>query len=105
MSLCKAVAQKYGYIKFLIMHGMFQFHFVLNVAVGGTSGFIPDDVINRGGASPKPWKNSDSDLFTKFWDARGHWYETWDGENAAMQVDWIKVYQKSAGNKIIIIIS
>jgi len=81
-----------------------HFHFLLNVAVGGCNGFIPDDsrASNRGGAFPKPWRNSDGykEGMNNFWNARDQWYWTWDpteGENAAMQVDYIRVY--TAQNK------
>ena len=70
-----------------------QFHFILNVAVGGTNGFIPDDCIN--GGAPKPWSNSDgwSKAMEKFYDDRTNWQTTWSGEDAALQVDYIRVYQ------------
>ena len=76
-----------------------QFHFILNIAVGGTNGFIPDDGINRGGAYPKPWSNADwyVDAMQKFYDARNDWLWTWaqtEGENAAMQVEYVRVYQR-----------
>jgi len=37
-----------------------QFYLVLGIAVGGTSGFFPDDFI---GPYEKPWKNSDPKVF------------------------------------------
>jgi len=75
------------------------FHFILNVAVGGTGGFIPDNVVNRGGDSRyvKPWRNSDGyvNAMRNFYNARTNWLWTWDqeGDNNAMQVDYIRVYQ------------
>jgi len=75
------------------------FHFILNVAVGGTNGFIPDGAVNRGGDPnlQKPWNNGDGYInsMQKFYNARGNWQWTWDveGENNAMQVDYIRVYQ------------
>jgi hypothetical protein len=77
-----------------------QFHFVLNVAAGGSNGFIPDGCINRDGdpAAQKPWSNSDSyvDAMSKFYNTRGVWKPTWDseGDNLAMQIDYIRVYQR-----------
>lgn len=79
-----------------------NFHFILNVAVGGTGGYIPDGAINRGGNpdQQKPWSNSDwyVTAMQKFYNARNNWKWTWDqeGDNNAMQVDYIRVYQ---GNK------
>ena len=75
------------------IHLHFQFHFILNVAVGGTNGFIPDDCIN--GGAPKPWSNSDgwSEAMKKFYDDRTNWLTTWNGEDATLQVDYIRVYQ------------
>jgi hypothetical protein len=75
------------------------FHFILNVAVGGTGGFIPDGAVNRGGdpGLQKPWNNGDGYVgsMQRFYNARGAWQWTWDmeGENNAMQVDYIRVYQ------------
>ncbi len=28
-----------------------------------------------------------------FWAAEDAWYSTWNGEDAAMQIDWVKVSQ------------
>jgi hypothetical protein len=75
------------------------FHFIVNVAVGGTGGFIPDGAVNRGGDPnlQKPWNNGDGYLLgmQKFYNARGNWLWTWDseGDNNAMQIDYIRVYQ------------
>nr|AAY85742.1 CCF-like protein [Aporrectodea icterica] len=72
------------------------FHFILNVAVGGLNGFIPDGATN--GGEQKPWSNGDSyvSAMQKFYDARGNWKGTWDdeGDNNAMQVDYIRVYKR-----------
>jgi hypothetical protein len=75
------------------------FHFILNVAVGGTGGFIPDGCTNRGGAAgqQKPWNNGDGyvNCMRNFYNGRGAWLPTWDSEGANnhMQVDYIRVYQ------------
>ena len=81
------------------------FHLVLNVAIGGTNGFIPDGAINRDGVTKhqKPWNNSDSYelAMKKFYDSRINWLSTWndEGDNAHMQIDYIRVYQTS-GDKV-----
>ena len=77
-----------------------QFHFVLNVAVGGLNGFIPDGGINHGGnpSFQKPWNNYDDYIsaMNKFYNRVSDWKWTWDqeGENSALQIDYIRVYQK-----------
>jgi len=69
-------------------------HFlILNVAVGGT-GYFSDNAVNEGG---KPWSNTSPQASLDFWNAKNQWYPTWtpeenNGENAAMQVDYIKVW-------------
>ena len=44
--LGKLVKEKGGLLLLLL----FQFHFIINVAVGGTNYYIPDDCVNAGGA-------------------------------------------------------
>lgn len=68
-----------------------QFYLILNVAVGGTNGYFPDSIVNEGYA--KPWNNSDSKAFEAFWKAKSLWYPTWKGDDAAMQIDSIKMWQ------------
>lgn len=82
------------------------FHFIMNVAVGGCNGFIPDNeiAINRQCNQPgrehlcKPWDNKDGQVLgmNKFYERRNDWYWTWaqEGENRAMQVDYVRVYQR-----------
>ncbi|ELU07206.1 hypothetical protein CAPTEDRAFT_98044 [Capitella teleta] len=76
-----------------------DFHFILNVAVGGVGGYIPDNVINRGNNDlyGKPWSNSMSQIEaqSRLWDARDTWFWTWEGEDAAMQVDYVRVYEQA----------
>ena len=64
------------------------------MAVGGTNGYFPDDAINNGNQS-KPWTNTGSgNKMQQFWDSHAQWYPTWESEDAAIQVKWIRVYQK-----------
>ncbi|OXA47082.1 beta-1,3-glucan-binding protein [Folsomia candida] len=63
-----------------------EFYILLNVAVGGTNGFFPDDV-----QPPKPWRNDAGNAFAEFWAARNAWHPTWAGENAAMQIDYVRI--------------
>lgn len=69
-----------------------EFYIILNVAVGGTNGYFPDNVPNK--PYPKPWKNSSSKGPEEFWRAKHQWFPTWKGEDAAMQVKYVKVWQK-----------
>ena len=64
------------------------------MAIGGTNGYFPDNVINNGNET-KPWNNTGSgNKMQQFWNDHAQWYPTWEGEDAAMQVKWIRVYQK-----------
>lgn len=72
------------------------FYFLLNVAVGGTNGYFPDNWVNLPYA--KPWSNPTETAFRDFWNARGNWYPTWNpsvsnGEGAAMQIQYIRVWK------------
>lgn len=63
------------------------------MAVGGPGGFFPDNVYNAGGT--KPWKNSDSETSAakKFWQQKSKWQPTWKGDDAAMIVDSVRMWQ------------
>ncbi|WAR02690.1 BGBP-like protein [Mya arenaria] len=71
-----------------------EFFLIMNVAVGGTA-FFPDKFRS---ATGKPWSDT-SDFATRdYWNARDQWYPTWhpdqnNGEDAAMQVDYIRVWK------------
>jgi len=60
---------------------------ILNVAVGGTNTYFPDEV---GG---KPWRNDDQHSVNAFWRAKDQWHPTWKGEDAAMKIDYVRIYQ------------
>ena len=75
--------------------GYFQFFIILNVAVGGV-GFFPDKF--RNSPYPKPWNDKSEFTARDFWNHKSQWYPTWnpdqnDGEQAAMQVDYIRVWK------------
>lgn len=63
-----------------------SFFLVMNVAVGGTNTYFPD-------TSEKPWTTTDAHAVNTFWNARGQWQPTWKGDDVAMKVDWVKVWQ------------
>jgi beta-glucanase (GH16 family) len=65
-----------------------EFYLILNLAVGGTSGYFPD------GVGGKPWTNSDGHAVNNFYNSKGQWYPTWDqkGSGSALQVDYVRVW-------------
>lgn len=63
-----------------------EFYLILNLAVGGTNSYFPD------GQGGKPWSDLDSHSVNAFYNAKGQWYPTWQGENASLQVDSITVW-------------
>ena len=73
-------------IEFFTHFNPFQFYFILNVAVGGQNGFFPD-------VPEKPWKNSSPTAMKDFWEAKDQWYPTWNGEDAAMKVNYIRAWK------------
>ena len=68
----------------------------MNVAVGGTV-FFEDDWNNASG--DKPWNNTSPYAPKEFWDARDQWLPTWNGEDVAMQVDFVRVYKNEPNKK------
>ncbi|XP_043233950.1 beta-1,3-glucan-binding protein-like [Amphibalanus amphitrite] len=65
------------------------FYIKFNVAVGGTGGFIPDGCTNGNGA--KPWSNTSPHAPKEFWEGRDQWLPTWNGDDTAMQIDYVRV--------------
>jgi beta-glucanase (GH16 family) len=68
-----------------------EFYLIMNVAVGGTNGFFPDTWTNI--AYPKPWLNPSETGPRDFWEANGDWLPTWNGEEAAMVVNYVRAYK------------
>lgn len=50
----------------------------MNVAIGGTNGYFPD------GQGGKPWSDTDPHSVNAFANSKGAWYNTWNGEDAAL---------------------
>jgi len=73
-----------------------QFHFILNVAVGGN--FFPDGCVNE--RYQKPWSRKSKQQMLSFWQKRDEWYPTWNAhsEDNALQVDYIRVYDLDLSN-------
>lgn len=70
---------------------LFQFHFVINQAIGGN--FFPDTPNENG----KPWTLNSPTGAADFWNARDKWMPTWntnedDDEASTLVVDYIKVH-------------
>ncbi len=63
-----------------------EFYLILNLACGGTNPYFPD------GVGGKPWNNADPHAPNAFYNGKGQWLPTWKGEDAALQVDSIKVW-------------
>lgn len=72
-----------------------EFSLILNLAVGGTTGYW-DDL-----APGKPWRDADPHAVNSFWDAKDSWYKTWDGDNSHLQIDYIRVYQEEQDSSIL----
>ncbi|XP_076802516.1 beta-1,3-glucan-binding protein-like [Clavelina lepadiformis] len=83
--------------RFYCSRAFHRFYLIINLAVGGTNGYFPDEWSNGNGA--KPWNNASPTAMRDFWQAKNTWYPTWqsgvnNGENAALQVKNIKVWAK-----------
>jgi beta-glucanase (GH16 family) len=63
-----------------------EFYLIFNLAVGGTSGYFPE------GQGGKPWSDTDPHSVNAFYNNRGAWYPSWKGEDAALQIDSVKVW-------------
>ncbi|KAF9890519.1 hypothetical protein FE257_005924 [Aspergillus nanangensis] len=67
------------------------FYLILNVAVGATNGYFPDEV---GG---KPWMDKGKTPMRDFWLANGTWVPSWgDAESRGMIVKSVKMWQQGA---------
>ncbi|KAH3778376.1 hypothetical protein DPMN_179832 [Dreissena polymorpha] len=68
------------------------FYLILNVAVGGTSGWWQE---NWQYSSQKPWNNGQSqrDAQNSFWNGRNNWQGSWHGDDVAMEIDWAEMIQ------------
>ena len=57
------------------------------MAVGGTADYWTE------GVAGKPWSNTATNSVNQFYDAKGAWYPTWAGEDSALQIDYVKIWQ------------
>ncbi|KAL7418821.1 hypothetical protein Q5752_006505 [Cryptotrichosporon argae] len=67
-----------------------SFYLLLNVAVGGTNGWFPDNL------DGKPWLDSSVSAMADFYAAKDQWYATWpeDTTKRGMAVKSVKIWQK-----------
>ena len=66
-----------------------EMYLIINLAVGGVTGFWPD-------GAEKPWNNSSPNSVNTFWDDRDNWYPTW---TQPLSVDYVRVWTRpSLGN-------
>lgn len=67
-----------------------SFYLILDLAVGGTSGWFPD------GAGGKPWLDESTTPMLDFWRQKDTWYATWPTDNDArsLVIDYVKMYQQ-----------
>jgi len=65
------------------------FYLILDLAVGGTNGWFPDNV---GG---KPWLDGCNTAMSQFALAQDQWNPTWgsDGESQSFMIDYVKMWQ------------
>lgn len=71
----------------IIFDSSFQFYFLINIAVGGTSGFFPD------GKHDKPWNATSPSAMKDFWEHRSQWLPSWrNTEKSSLIVDSVKVW-------------
>ncbi|XP_052818189.1 beta-1,3-glucan-binding protein-like [Mya arenaria] len=66
------------------------FYLILNVAIAGKNGFFPDNWTYN---SPKPWNNTSPTVPADFWSARDKWHPSWQGDNVAMEIDYVEMYE------------
>ena len=63
-----------------------EFYLLINLAVGGVSGYFPDGVGN------KPWYDFSGAASNDFWFARSQWEPTWNGTDTAFKIESVKVW-------------
>lgn len=67
-----------------------MFYISLTLGVGGY-GVFKDTATNHNGK--KPWLNTDKEHgMETFWAGRQKWLHTWEGDRAAMQIDYVRIW-------------
>ncbi|XP_058821626.1 beta-1,3-glucan-binding protein-like [Topomyia yanbarensis] len=72
-----------------------EFYIIMNLAVGGSNGYFPDNANNNG--KVKPWANNSTTAMKEFWTAKDSWLPSWKlaeqrSKEASLQVDYVKVW-------------
>lgn len=57
--------------------------------MGGVTEF-PDDT--KSDNEGKPWGNFGQKMLADFFNARDKWHRTWNGDDAALKVDYVKIW-------------
>ncbi|KAJ3979322.1 concanavalin A-like lectin/glucanase domain-containing protein [Lentinula detonsa] len=65
-----------------------EFYLIIQLAVGGTSGWFPD------GDGGKMWTDGSTEAMYDFAEAQADWYGTWPTteDDKALRVDWVKMW-------------
>ncbi|KAH7877142.1 concanavalin A-like lectin/glucanase domain-containing protein [Lentinula edodes] len=65
-----------------------EFYLIIQLAVGGTSGWFPD------GAGGKMWTDGSTEAMYDFAEAQDEWYASWptSEDDKALRVDWVKMW-------------
>ena len=67
------------------------FYIIINLAVGGLTGFFPDLEIY----DPKPWRNNEGHPVNDFYDAKDEWLPTWTQD---FEIDSVRVWRYDDSN-------
>lgn len=62
-----------------------MYYLIMNLAVGGTGGYFPD-------GPEKPWSDTSTIAPLQFWQGRGQWQPSWQGDQTSLVVDYVKVW-------------
>jgi len=73
-----------------------QFYLIMNLAVGGATDYWSDN-FNYG--NRKPWRTDSPQAMKDFWDAKNEWMRTWNGEEAALKIGKIRIWQRGDGSE------
>lgn len=71
-----------------------EFYIIMNLAIGGSTGYFPEEAINGNG---REWGNNEKGM-TDFWNSRhGTWLPTWNlginnDKEASFQIDYVRVF-------------
>ncbi|XP_055383696.1 uncharacterized protein LOC129613590 [Condylostylus longicornis] len=67
-----------------------EFFLSLGVSAGGISDFPESSMSGKRESDLKPWINTDAKNELNFWRAKNRWFSTWNGEDAALKIDYVR---------------